>query len=245
MYNDLSNFVQRLSLNPLGLSPGDDDNSNPAKDEPPAPTSTLLARQAHVNFDEASVPGSDDVSDGAANSTFFQDLPLDIRRLILIQAFGNQTVHVDYDSAERESENQPAGAKSMSWGLFSRLYTGGGSWIGGGTKQPRWYGFVCNSALVSASLVRGRRRKRNSTYGKGRLSVASEKHQCLEEYRGLKGTAKERARIGALGWLRACRRASVLTRSSAQHDSLFRRRDIKNNEWESWRRRMASGPMID
>lgn len=159
-------------------------------------------------------PGNDGPSgDGAAKSAFFQHLPLDIRRLILVQAFGDRALHVEYlDQKQLDILYQQAG---NSWGalLLSPFYhnNSSSSW-GGGTKSPGWYGFICDEASVAATQARSSSRRRRRRI-RGRPSPgpwkSAGKHTCLQKYQRLKGSARERADIGAVGWLRASKRASV------------------------------------
>lgn len=184
MYNGLTHLIRRLYANP------------------------------HLTAHEPEgVPSSpvNDVSseDGVAKSEFFQRLPFDIRRLILIQAFGDRTLHVEYlDQRQLDLLYQQA---ENSWGslLLSHFYNSSSSW-GGGTRSPGWYGFICDEASIAATQARRRRTRGKKSPGQWK---GVGKHQCLQEHQRLERTARERACIGAVGWLRASKRASVPTQS--------------------------------
>lgn len=147
--------------------------------------------------------------DGAAESAFFQHLPFDIRRLILVQAFGDRTVHVDYPDEERQLLYQRSHTMNRLY-IISDFFLSITSHLRAvPSEQLKWYGFVCDQTSVSASQAK---RKRHKTCPRRwRMDrMAQEKDYCVHEYVQLKDAARERARIGAVGWLRSCRRASVL-----------------------------------
>lgn len=153
---------------------------------------------------ETSGPSGDGISrpDEGEKSTFFEKLPLDIRRLILIQAFGDRTMHVDGPDEQQDSPEARAAAAGGNWtsALMSWIYSSDKE-----TKKPQWHGFVCDDTSVLASQAM-RRRKQVFPVDHKRLRKAS----CREDY-SVNGSVRDSARIGVAGWLRTCRQASVLT----------------------------------
>lgn len=253
MYNVLGDLVRRFYPDPVpSSSPSHaNNNSSTAAEEEEEETMTTPPDPGDV----AAVVARP--SDGAADSAFFQHLPLDIRRLILLQAFGDRTVHVEYffDSEEegvyrrqQHQQQQAGGANNTatstlttssrsSWIFPSWIYDSGRGGMWSRTEDTKqkpngWCAFVCDSdsALASSSPPRGgeSRKPRRGQWERGNSSscsvmAASGQHDCWEEYRGLMTTrtttrgataaARERARIGVVGWLRTCRRALVFSLS--------------------------------
>ncbi|CAG9936313.1 unnamed protein product [Clonostachys rosea f. rosea IK726] len=164
---------------------------------------------------------------------FFDRLPAEIRRLILIEAFGHRTLHMNLefqhpfhlvDAKSDDLSNTHAGIE------YSAVASADGSMTGppshlltSEARQWTWFGCVCHRIPPTCSaLSYGRRRSWPIGHG-----IASEPNGdcCLEGA----GTCNEwpgewpgKCQIGALGWLLSCRQAylegmDVLYRTNTIH----------------------------
>lgn len=202
MYDALSQLVRRVYLGSV-----DDDTTEDTTSSPPA-------RQSHkdANFEEISTSLGVTTSNGAAESAFFQRLPDELRRLILIHAFGDRTVHVDYPD-DPGLQRGPSIADWIWLPEILKFYdrrgnrhwrSGGGGGEGPNQQSPplkECFAFFCDNTSLSAS--------RTSIRFKTTKTGEVWKRKCLLHYCASKGPGRERARIGVSGWLRACRQASV------------------------------------
>lgn len=135
--------------------------------------------------------------DGTANSAFFLRLPLEIRLLILVEAFGDRTLHVDYFDPPPTSS-----IAAVLLGPFRRARPLSG-----------WHAVVCDSVPPGKSSS-------ESLWKTGGRKDVCPAERCMA--RTCRVTASDprarRARVGAVGWLRTSRRASV---PPTQHVSFF------------------------
>jgi hypothetical protein len=163
-----------------------------------APSSTLdLARLRS----DASQPGSKD--------KFFGCLPLEIRRRILVYAFGERTVHIDlsYTLTTKPNEGGSVGALAAKThaGLvgrldhYARMYDED-EW------QWRWYGCVCHrSGPEDMALSLGRFRSSPGIDNrKYRLSACLIRGGVCHAWPGNK---PDKCRLECLGWLLTSRQA--------------------------------------
>lgn len=179
----------------------------PQDEIPPPPF--LPAERAHQleNF-----RNQDPEVNATNTSAFFQRLPPDIRRLILIEAFGDRIVHVDLqfldDARYLEGYNRVHGNEPEhflqtlgKWTPFSSS---------NGPPQWRWYGCLCHReperrvrghAIMNKSLSPPWFDTCLKSEGKG--DVVKTRRFCGE----WSGEEPLKCRVGAIGWLRTCRQA--------------------------------------
>lgn len=196
MSEGITLWIQRLFQRyvPLFSSDGEAEASNSEEREIPA-VPTLPAERVH-QLELA--PENGDMMSACGSSAFFQRLPLDVRRLVLIEAFGGRTMHVDLQHRPR-----PGGGDVVSElrSAMSGMYGQAGQ-----TRSWQWYGCVCHRD--PEWRVRHRRI--------GDVSVSEPiKDRCIEP--GGHDGAQEcvnwscekplKCRVGAMGWLRTCRQA--------------------------------------
>lgn len=126
--------------------------------------------------------------DGAADSAFFLRLPLEIRRLILVEAFGDRTLHVEY--------SDPPPTSSIAAVLLAPFRR----------ARPRsgWHAVVCDS------VAPGKSSSESLWKTGGRKDVCPAERSMARTCRVAASDPRaRRARVGAVGWLRTSRRASV------------------------------------
>lgn len=182
-------------------------NSEAAENVPPPPI--LPSERAHCL---ESFPNGDVSPKGTAKSDFFQQLPPDIRRMIMIEAFGDRIVHVDLRLVQSGRTLKTHATFHGCSPEHSLRETGKTPPFSSANTTPhwRWYGCVCHREPEW--------RVRNHTIMNNSLSPPWI-DGCLNEVRN-DGTVDSRrvceewsgqeplkCRIGAMGWLRSCRQA--------------------------------------
>jgi len=143
-------------------------------------------------------------SKATAGSAFFQRMPADLRRQILVEAFGSRTVHMDlsFDNSLlilRGKELRKAIDATGHYGLC--ITTNGRSYplpyANRKSKAWEWWGCVCHRD--PECRIRGKRPVSEPWTDRCRAGVAS----CGEWV----GEVPDKCQLGALGWLCACRQA--------------------------------------
>lgn len=182
-------------------------HSNEQREIPAMPTlPTDRAHQLELAPEAGHEPGSN-------SSAFFQRLPPDVRRLILIEAFGKRTMHVDL-------QYRPTRSDAGSFGIISGLQSAlsGVFYFYGRQQQQQqqqqadgrqtpcsswqWRGFVCHRDPKR----RARGRKYMCRTGDSRLMPGGHNHKT-QACDGWPGEKSLKCRVGAMGWLRTCRQA--------------------------------------
>lgn len=139
------------------------------------------------------------------NGTFFERLSPDLRRMILIEAFGDRTIHIDlrYD---RPLKARPP-RKIMHAGGVDVLAQGHSTYRQ--TRQPRawqWYSCVCHRD--PESFV-----ERWQGAGEGAMASHPAKDTCLRrrpqscDFPPGDTGDMSRCFLGVMGWLMTCRQA--------------------------------------
>lgn len=189
---------------------GQHERQGDVQDELPSPP-FLPAARAHEleNF-----PNLDQDVDATATSSFFQQLPPDIRRLILIEAFGDRIVHVDLQLLKNAGSLEAYdhfhghvpdhGLQSwVKWTPFS-------SSAALPSPQWRWYGCVCHrepERLVRRHTITNKSLSPpwfdSCLRTKDTQDTAKSGRVCRE----WSGEEPLKCRVGAMGWLRTCRQA--------------------------------------
>ncbi|UNI17758.1 hypothetical protein JDV02_004078 [Purpureocillium takamizusanense] len=146
----------------------------------------------------------------------FERVPPEVRRHILMLAFGDRTLHMDLSFRKRH--NLITKRPYEGWGIHARIYDylapGGreAHLLPGEGKRWRWFGCVCHrfpspeeEEAGPALLPLGRRR--NNPWNHFR---EPDDDRCLEgagECNKWPGQWPGKCQIGVLGWLLACRQA--------------------------------------
>ncbi|KAL7924347.1 hypothetical protein ACQKWADRAFT_286491 [Trichoderma austrokoningii] len=149
-----------------------------------------------------------------ANSSFFTKLPLEIRRKILIEAFGGQTVHMDlvYDHPlvppeEDAFKKQDGTYYSQPHGNMNLRFQGGTSDSSNlrlddsRPKEWAWRSSVCHRNFPG----RHRTMQIQPAEDYCRFGQTEWQRTCL----AWPGESPTKCLIGAMGWLRSCRQAYV------------------------------------
>lgn len=147
-----------------------------------------------------------------ANSSFFTRLPFEIRRKILIEAFGSQTVHMDlvYDHPLVPPEEQPLRHRDDIWrsqphGNMNLRFRGGSCdsqnlrLDDSRPKEWAWRSSVCHRN--SPGCPPTARVQPAEDYC--RFGQTEWQRTCLT----WPGEFPTKCLIGAMGWLRSCRQA--------------------------------------
>lgn len=140
----------------------------------------------------------DDQTDSKPNGRFFSMLPPEVRRCILIHAFGHHTMHMNvmfqkpWKVVDAEPQDSTAHARH-----YHNFTVGPEKWM--------WYGCVCHrTEPEDAPLSLGRTRswpvKPRTFFLDGCLKGEG---TCSE----WPGTWPSKCHIGVTGWLRTCRQA--------------------------------------
>lgn len=158
-------------------------------------TPTSSAEDIHLRSQQA-----------VADSMFFQRLPAELRRMILIEAFGGRTVHVDleWDHPRQFRLETKAKGTDPSHPQLHHCGMVRSPGLGRDVSKPkawRWFGCVCHRDPEYA--VRA---------GPGkRLTSEPWMDTCLEGEAGWchnwAGTQPFNCLIGCMGWLTTCRQA--------------------------------------
>lgn len=151
-------------------------------------------------------------SDATANSSFFTKLPLEIRRKILIEAFGGQTVHMDlvYDHPLVLPEEDPVKEQD---GLYRVPPHGNMVLVGQGgpaesqslrlddsrPKEWAWRSSVCHRNSPGCPPTKQIQPAEDYC----RFGQTEWQRICLT----WPGEFPTKCLIGAMGWLRSCRQA--------------------------------------
>ncbi|KAF2152455.1 hypothetical protein K461DRAFT_147177 [Myriangium duriaei CBS 260.36] len=143
--------------------------------------------------------------DAVAESPFFQRLPDEIRRMILIEAFGGRTMHVDLETSYPRVHDF---SQHLIDSPFKQRHCG----VVGGygclplrdkslPLKPRWHGSVCHRNPEYNLHQEPRKRRTSSPW-----------HDCCLEAKFINccrwsGQWPDKCFVGCAGWLTACRRA--------------------------------------
>ncbi len=164
-------------------------------------------------------------SNNNGNGPFFANIPAELRNRILTLAFGSRTLHLDLGlsrsrlsvpktSPRRDSNHvghndnvaaheHCAGAAPLSRSYFPDMST---------PVAWRWWSCVCHCLFPPGSQWDGdlkAKRVERYRFPKKDGCLSGEGSLCgLWETEGLEGRG-EGCRVGVMGWLRACRQASV------------------------------------
>lgn len=165
---------------------------------------TLPTDRAH-QLELAQETGEDGMA-SCDNSLFFQRLPPDVRRLILIEAFGDRIMHVDlqYRPPRHGTGDVISGLRSALSGAFS--YPGSAPAGQGQSRSWQWCGCVCHRD--PDWRVRHRRIRDASVSEPMRdRCTEADGHDGAQACDGWPGEKPLKCRVGAMGWLRTCRQA--------------------------------------
>lgn len=201
MFTSLSQWVMGVVSRPSrGLS---ERHSEDEEAHPPPPF--LPPDRAHCL---ETFPSEDQCTNATANSNFFQRLPPDIRRLIMIEAFGDRMVHVDLRLMELgealDAQRLFHGCDTHKAGKTAPFSSSNAR------RQWRWYGCVCHRDPEW--------RVRDHTITNKTLSPPWF-DMCLDTTRDREtvdsrrvcedwsGQERVKCRVGAMGWLRTCHQA--------------------------------------
>ncbi|KAI2473137.1 hypothetical protein F4781DRAFT_427548 [Annulohypoxylon bovei var. microspora] len=146
-------------------------------------------------------PSREHLLASSASSPFFRLLPMEVRRLVLIEAFGDRTVHVDFVFDHPVLYLSDEGARRG--GSHCGIDVGSDYWRKRDTTKPkawRWFSCVCHRDFEWC--VRG----------EGLISEPYD-DTCLAGTagccRGWPGVMPDKCFVGVMGWLLACRQAYV------------------------------------
>ncbi|KAK4452189.1 hypothetical protein QBC34DRAFT_41774 [Podospora aff. communis PSN243] len=195
--NFLSDRVRRVISN-IRLR-RDDTNPTPASAPPPPPAPPFLPTPRRPL-----TPSQPQPSNLTALGTFAR-LPSELRRRILIAAFGDRTLHLDLRLAPSPIPGTiPAqGVDDAHSGLSAPLSRTPDS---DASPQWRWWGSECHRNIPPWYTLR----QHHYLYPMHDECIRGIGEFCFL-WRGLggDGTKKGRCGVGAMGWLRACRQAYV------------------------------------
>lgn len=206
MFSSLSHWIKGLA-SPPSRSPTE--RQRDAQLEVPPPP-FLPAERIHQL--ELCQDSDQSFHNATANSGFFQRLPPDIRRLILIEAFGDRIVHVDlrllefgglleeYDlihGSNRGSDRHKDGKSTLTSSFDA-------------PPQWRWYGCVCHREPERHVRKRTLMNKSlsppwfDACLDTARDSVITRSRRVCGQW---SGEEPRKCQVGAMGWLRTCRQA--------------------------------------
>jgi len=139
---------------------------------------------------------------------FFESLPLEVRRQILIEAFGGRTLHMDL-SYRHPLARRPNGSGSEE--SSTRQHCGLDSELVTGTSQPQqwqWFSCVCHRRPGYSEHVIEQK------YATGELvseTIEPCDDECLEGPEAMCRWGGNRIScfVGVMGWLLSCRQAWV------------------------------------
>ncbi|VUC28001.1 unnamed protein product [Clonostachys rosea] len=141
-------------------------------------------RDYKINQMRQQLPAATDTTSGSGTGPLFTHLPAEIRRQILIHAFGGRTVHLDLDFEHQES----------------------------GVGELRWSSCVCHSnkpglshKLRYSDEFFKLRDKIRAAEKRNPLDCPSIPEELLSQPRPI----PDECRVGASGWLLSCRQAYV------------------------------------
>lgn len=171
-------------------------NDQQEQEAPPVPFPPITPTQRLDTFADRG-----DQPDAVAASGFFQRLPPDVRRMILIAAWGDRTVHVDLRHGLPLVEDARAHGNEAAARWHETAVT---------SPEWRWYGCVCHQFAprrLRTSTIRSARQE--SFVYRPCLDVCvlfqdNPSSPCCDRWAGEK---PGKCRVGAMGWLRSCRQA--------------------------------------
>ncbi|KFY09086.1 hypothetical protein V492_05645 [Pseudogymnoascus sp. VKM F-4246] len=148
-----------------------------------------------------------DTTGGKNENTFFYRVPFEIRRQILMLAFGDQTVHMDlqyrypFDLADDQSSYMRLHAR-----IQSSLGSRGPEFIQGERREWRWFSCKCHRFPPdTARLSLGRRR--NYPWSHFRDPHIDNCLQGMGRCDEWPGEWPGKCQIGIMGWLLSCKQA--------------------------------------
>lgn len=167
----------------------------------------------------ASPKPNDATSAAALTGTFFIRLPPEIRRRVLVFAFGEKTLHIDleyrgplYDKIEMRQgfSRGPVTNSNFSW-HHAQLQANATKWRSvrkhDTNKSWEWYGCVCHRFPASGPDHLPLGRRRNHPWSKNREpddDLCLKGGGCCQEWLG---DWPDGCRVGVMGWLLSCRQA--------------------------------------
>lgn len=146
---------------------------------------------------------------GSERSNFFKKLPFEIRRQILCDTFGDQTLHIelDYDHPmiPRKMPTTRHAARNSGWTSGSSSFAFRPKYHletdRNKSRKWRWWSCVCHRQLKPISFFKGQVRRENEPWF----------DQCKYGYNNWceKESWKipNQCYIGVMGWLLSCRQA--------------------------------------
>lgn len=153
------------------------------------------------------LPGTRDTGDANANSIFFQRLPPDVRRLILIEAFGDRIMHIDFRYVHDRARSSNARGRADC-----DLPTGADREPSGhqrdGARGWKWYGCVCHRD--PEWRVRNRKIAENCVSEPKRdacIDADGDDRTGARVCDSWSGDKPLKCHVGAMGWLGTCRQA--------------------------------------
>lgn len=202
MYNEITHWITRQVQWYVngGPSEGGPESNNQEREIPRMPV--LPSQRAHqLN----TPPEMGDIGAATTNSTFFARLPSDVRRLILIEAFGDRIMHMDfrfgYDPSLLPTLSGCANCEvsiNADHGLSGHHRDKGRGW--------EWYGCVCHRD--PEWRVRNRRIGNNCVSEPKRdACLSSDSPVGSRACASWSGEELLKCHVGAMGWLRTCRQA--------------------------------------
>lgn len=201
MSDGLTYWVQRLlqryvTTGDDGGGSGEDIESDVQENGIPSPP-MLPSTRAH-QLERA--PDHTDIETATSTSGFFQNLPPDVRRMILVEAFGDRIMHIDLQYRRLWRNGPDLNVLPMMGGM--------GAIFGQAdqTRAWRWHGCVCHRD--PEARVRHRRIDDNivSEPTKDRC-IGQTYHLKTEACDSWSGEKPTNCSVGAMGWLRTCRQA--------------------------------------
>ena len=136
-----------------------------------------------------------------ATSTLFQRIPPEIRRMILIHAFGDQTMHLDLYKAYPYHDTRASSCPEPTHANRNPRVRNA---FGAAPMRWEWAGSVCHrSPMRSDAPVLGSHAVAPGPWDDECNDIHATKQLC----HCWPGSVPEKCFVGALGWLRACRQA--------------------------------------
>ncbi|KAH6655997.1 hypothetical protein BKA67DRAFT_657891 [Truncatella angustata] len=154
------------------------------------------------------VPSSQDIANRSQsfyNYGLFRHLPYELRRQILINAFGGQTLHLDLTYArplvrKLTSMDLSNGIERAHYGLGSELVVNMSR-----SEGWQWFSCVCHRRLGYSESEIDERHTANKFY----QTIEPCDDQCLKGLMCDNGQCGSACFVGTMGWILACRQAYV------------------------------------
>ncbi|KAJ6441330.1 cyanamide hydratase [Purpureocillium lavendulum] len=142
-------------------------------------------------------------------SPLFDHLPAEVRREILLLAFGERTLHMDlsFRAPLNLVPRKPCESWPLHAGILSESLASGSHLVAGRGKRWRWFGCVCHRFPPGETGHLSFGRRRNNPWNHFR---EPDSDRCLEgagECNRWPGKWPDKCQIGVLGWLLTCRQA--------------------------------------